>query len=52
MEMIETYIATPSHTIVSQPSKCLNFMTFGRDVLSYAIKYKYLSEALATFYHG
>ena len=37
-------------SIVSQLSKCLKFMTFGRDVLSYAIECKYLSEALETFY--
>ena len=38
-------------SIMSQPSKCLKFMTFGSDVLSYGIECKYLSEALETFYH-
>ena len=38
--------------IVSQPSKCLKFVTFREGcVLSYAIECKYLSEALETFYH-
>ena len=36
--------------IVSQPSKCLKFMTFREGCLSYAIECKYLSEALKTFY--
>ena len=34
------------HTIVSQPSKGLKFMTFRERCLSYAIECKYLSEAL------
>ena len=38
------------HTIVSQLSKCLKFMPFREDVLSYAIECKYSSEALETFY--
>ena len=40
-----------SVTIVSQPSKCLKFMTFQEGYLSYPIERKYFSEALETFYH-
>ena len=38
-------------TIVSQPSKCLEFMTFREGCFVIHIEYKYLSEALETFYH-
>ena len=37
--------------IVSQLSKCLKFMTIRRDVFSYAIECKYLSEGIEAFYH-
>ena len=38
-------------TIVSQPSKCLKFMTFQEGCFVIHVEYKYLSEALETFYH-
>ena len=38
-------------TIVSQPSKCLKFMTFREGCFVIHVEYKYLSEALETFYH-
>ena len=38
-------------TIVSQPSKCLKFMTFREGLFVIHVEYKYLSEALETFYH-
>ena len=41
----------PLTTIVSQPSKCLKFMTFREGCFVIHAKYKYLSEALETFYH-
>ena len=37
--------------IVSQPSKCLKFMTFQEGCFVIHVEYKYLSEALETFYH-
>ena len=43
-------LVTEQCTIVSQPSKCLKFITFRGDVLLYATECKYLSEALETFY--
>ena len=48
---IKTGIIALMITIVSKPSKCLKFMTFRRDVLSYLTECKYLSETLKTFYH-
>ena len=44
------YHSLYSSSIVSQPSKCLKFMTFREGCLSYAVECKYLSEALKTFY--
>ena len=38
-------------SIVSQPSKCLKFMTFREGCFVIHVEYKYLSEALETFYH-
>ena len=40
------------HTIVSQPSKCLKFMTFQKGCFVIHVEYKYLREALETFYHN
>ena len=37
-------------TIVSQPSKCPKFMTFRKGCFVIHVEYKYLSEALETFY--
>ena len=37
--------------IVSQPSKCLKFMTFREGCFVIHFEYKYLSEALETLYH-
>ena len=36
-------------SIVSQPSKCLKFMTFRGDILSYVIECKYLVKLLRLF---
>ena len=50
--LTQSYTAISLNFIVSQLSKCLKFMTFrdiSRDVLSYAIECKYLSEGLETF---
>ena len=44
------FLQTDAMTMVSQPSKCLKFMTFREGCFSYAIECKYLSEALKTFY--
>ena len=40
-----------SRPIVSQPSKCLKFMTFRGGCFVIHVEYKYLSEPLETFYH-
>ena len=37
--------------IVSQPSKCLEFMTFREGCFVMHVECKYLSEALETFFH-
>ena len=37
---------TSSEPIVSQPNKCLKFVSFQGDALKYAIECKYLNEAL------
>ena len=37
--------------VVSQPSKCLKFMTFREGYFVIHVEYKYLSETLETFYH-
>ena len=37
--------------IVSQPSKCLKFMTFWERYFVIHVEYMYLSETLETFYH-
>ena len=47
---VEQNAKSRNATIVSQPSKCLKFMTFREGCLSYTIECKYLSEALKTFY--
>ena len=36
--------------VVSQPSKCLKFMTFRQGCFVIHVRYKYLIEALETFY--
>ena len=36
---------------MSQPSKCLKFMTFREQCFVLHVEYRYLSEALETFYH-
>ena len=38
-------------SIESQPDKCLKFMTFREGCFVIHVEYKYLSEALETFYH-
>ena len=38
-------------TVVSQPSKCLKFMTFREGCFVIHVERKYLNEALETFYH-
>ena len=40
---------TSSLAIVSQPSKCLKFMTFREGCFVIHVEYKYLSEALEIF---
>ena len=37
--------------IMSQPSKCLKFMTFRERCFVIHVEHKYLSENLETFYH-
>ena len=37
------------YPIVSQPSKCLKFMTFWEGCFVIDVEYKYLSDALETF---
>ena len=39
------------YSIVSQPNKCLKFMIFREGCFVIHVEYKYLSEALETFYH-
>ena len=39
------------YSIVSQPSKCLKFVLFREGCFVIHVEYKYLSEALETFYH-
>ena len=38
-------------TIVSQPGKCLKFMTFREGCFVIHVEYRYLSETLETFYY-
>ena len=38
-------------SIVSQPSKCLKFMTFREGCFVIHVEYKYLSKTLETLYH-
>ena len=40
-----------SIAIVSQPSKCLKFMTFREGCFVIHVEYRYLSETLETFYY-
>ena len=40
-----------NETIVSQPSKCLKFMSFREGYYAILVECKYLNEALETFYH-
>ena len=37
--------------IVSQPNKCLKFMTFREGCFVIHVEYKHLNEALENFYH-
>ena len=39
------------YSVVSQPSKCLNFMIFREGCFVIHVEYTYLSKALETFYH-
>ena len=40
-----------TNAIVSQPSKCLKFMTFREGCFVIRVEYRYLSETLETFYY-
>ena len=44
------HLCTKYDTIVSQPSKCLKFMTFREGCFITHVEYKYLSEAFETFF--
>ena len=50
-EKIADHHIVSSDTIVSQPSKCLKFMACREGCLVIHVEYKYLIEALETFYH-
>ena len=39
------------YSIVSQPSKCIKFMSFWEGYFAIPVECKYLSEALETIYH-
>ena len=51
IEMGYISIAPGNCSIVSQPSKCLKFMTFQEGGFVIHVECKYLNEALETFYH-
>ena len=49
---MESFAVTNMTTValVSQPSKCLKFMTFREGCFVIHVEYKYLSEALEIFF--